>query len=117
MSADQIAVIRPALQEALRGAPDLCATLELDGNADKWVQFVDDTINAAYPYDIEPQEIVKCLPTMAGISLVGWEARKFATFKIVATDPQSLARWIDAYFVGVLDCPADYDLNVACEEL
>jgi hypothetical protein len=117
MSADQIAVIRPALLEAIQGAPSTCVTLELEGDADKWLQFVDSTINAAYPYDTDPLESVKPLPALAEIKLVGWEFRKFATFKISEVDAMTIARWIDGYFVGVLDCPADYDLDVVCEEL
>ena len=117
MSADQIAVIRPAILEAIQGAPDTCATLELEGDSDKWVQFVDYTINAAYPYSTDPQERMKSLPAIPGIKLVGWEAQKFTTFEIPEVDAMTVARWIDAYFESALGCPADYDLDVACQEL
>jgi hypothetical protein len=32
MNADQLAEIRPALFEVVEGAPDTCATLEVDGD-------------------------------------------------------------------------------------
>lgn len=117
MSADQIAAIRPAILEAMEGAPDTCATLEKEGDADRWVQFKDYTINAAYPYSTDPQERVRNLPAIAGMKLVSWEIRKFATFEIPPSDAGTVARWIDEYFVSVLGCSTDYDVDVILEQL
>src|SRR6185312_16469864 len=117
MIADQIAAICPAILEAIEGAPDTCATLETEGVANRWVQFTDCTINGAYPYSTDPQERVKNLPPIAGMKLVGWETQKFATFEIPPSDAGSVARWIDEYFVSVLGCSADYDVDVTLEQL
>lgn len=117
MSTTSIATIHPALQKAMEGAPDLCVTLALKGNADKWVQFINNTINAAYPYDIAPEKILQGLPPIAGFNKIDWKARQFATFEISAVDALTLARWIDTYFFGVLDCRANYDLDITYENL
>jgi len=45
-NADQIAEIRPAIREAIAGAPHTCVTLAIEGEPDKWMQVVDHTINA-----------------------------------------------------------------------
>ncbi|MDR0901144.1 MAG: hypothetical protein LBM92_00040 [Opitutaceae bacterium] len=117
MSADQIAAIRPAILETIEGVPDTCATLEIEGDADRWVQFTDYTINAAYPYSTDPKERVKNLPPISGMKLVSWETQKFATFEIPPSDAGVVARWIDEYFVSVLGCSADYDIDVTLEQL
>ena len=117
MGTDQIATIRPAILEAIEGAPDTCVTLEVESDSDRWVQFVDYTINAAYPYSTDPQESMKSQPVIDGIMLVGWEPQKFTTFKVSEIDAMTLARWIDAYFVNMLDSSTDYDLDVSFEEL
>jgi len=59
MNADQIAEIRPAVVEAINGAPDTCVTLEVEGASGKWMQIVDRTINAAYPHRESPEEKLK----------------------------------------------------------
>ncbi|MBK1884702.1 hypothetical protein JIN85_19985 [Luteolibacter pohnpeiensis] len=117
MSVDQIAAIRPAILEAIEGSPATCATLELEGDADKWVQFTEYTINAAYPHSNNPEECVKSLPSIAGLKLVNWETRTFATFEIPPSDAELVARWIDEYFLKILDCSADYDIDVTIEQL
>jgi hypothetical protein len=118
MNADQIAEIRPAIREAIDGAPDTCVTLEAHGDPGKWMQVTDRTINAAYPHEDHPQERLKALPAMAGLQVTNWKARKFATFELPELDVTPLAHWIDAYFVAVLACTAgDYHLDTACEKL
>jgi len=59
MNADQIAEIRPALREVVEGAPDTCATLEVEGDPEKWMQVVDRTVNAAYPHCDHPEGRVR----------------------------------------------------------
>jgi len=118
MSADQIAEIRPAIREAIEGAPETCATLEVAGSPGKWMQVVGRTINAAYPHEDHPHQRVSTLPSVAGLKLTGWEARKFASFELPELDVAVLAPWIDAYFVGVLACPAgDYHFDISLQKL
>lgn len=118
MNADQIAEIRPALREVMDGAPDSCVTFEVEDDQDKWLQVVDHTINAAYPYADNPEQRLKALPGVLGLSITGWEAQKFATFELPEWDVTSLAGWIDAYFVAVLACEAgDYHVDVTYEKL
>jgi len=118
MSANQIAEIRPAIREVIEGAPETCATLEVAGAPGKWMQVVDRTINAAYPHEDHPQQRVSTLPWLGALKLTGWEAGKFASFELHDLDVTALARWIDAYFVGVLACPAGaYHLDVSLQKL
>lgn len=119
MNADQLAEIRPVLREVVGGAPDTCATLEVEGDADRWVQAVDRTINAAYPYDDNPEERIARLglPPLPA-KFVGWEAGKFATFEFAGLEVNTTAAWIDAYFVRVLGCTeGEYHLDVAFEKI
>ena len=118
MNADQIAEIRPALREAIEGAPDTCATFTVEGEKEKWMQVVDCTINAAYPHVDSPEERLKSLPLLAGTKVASWEALKFATFDFPKLEPTTHAHWIDAYFVGVLACPpGKYHVDTAFEKL
>jgi hypothetical protein len=119
MNTEQIAEIHAALRRALEGAPDICVTLEVTGQRERWMQIVDFTVNAAYPHTMQPEEMLKTLPRLAGKGeIVSWEPGKFATFQFHALEPDSLTKWIDAYFVGILDCvPGEYHLDVACDDL
>lgn len=119
MNADQLAEIRPVLREVVDGAPDTCATLEVDGDNDKWVQVVDRTINAVYPHDDDPQKRIAALGLHQPMpTLVSWEARKFATFEFAHHDVLMIATWIDSYFVRVLGCAnGDYHLNARLEKI
>lgn len=119
MSADQLAEIRPALREVVEGAPDTCATLEVEGDSLKWMQVVDRTINAAYPHSDHPAERVNRLqlPPLT-VKLVRWEAGKFATFEFAHLEVKAVAEWIDAYFARVIGCAdGEYHLDVALEQI
>ena len=119
MNADQLAEIRPALREVVEGAPDTCATLEVDGDSKRWMQVVDRTVNAAYPHSDSPEERVRRLglPSLSA-KLVSWEAGKFATFEFPRLELKAVAEWIDAYFVRVIGCTdGEYHLDVALEKI
>ncbi len=119
MTADQISEIRPAICEVIKGTPDTCATLEITGHPEKWMQLVDHTINAAYPHGDDPEERVKSQPlTLTGLKVSNWEPNKFATFEMAAFDAIEVAEWIDGYFIHVLNCPpGGYHVDVALEKL
>ena len=118
MNADQIAEIRPALREAIDGAPHCCVTFEVEADPERWLQVVDHTINAAYPHADDPEPRLKTLPGVSGIRITGWETQKFVTLELSEWDLGSLGEWIDAYFVSVLACEAgDYHVDITCETL
>jgi hypothetical protein len=119
MNADQIAEIRPAVREAIQGAPNTCVTLQIKGDPSKWVQIAANTVNAAYPHAVTPDERLRTLSQLGERGkLVSWKSGKFATFEFEKMEPTPLAHWIDAYFVGVLACsPGDYHVDVACEQI
>jgi hypothetical protein len=119
MNADQIAEIRPALCEAIDGAPDTCVTFEVQRTPTKWVQLADNTINASYPHNDHPRERVKNFPSAHLLTkITDWEAGKFATFEFSEIKATAIANWIDAYFVNVLSCASgDYHLDVTSEQL
>ncbi|WP_193215113.1 hypothetical protein [Luteolibacter marinus] len=106
MSADRIAELRPAIREAIDGAPNTCVTFEIDGDSDKWLQFVDHTINAAYPHIEDPSHRIEAMSGVAIPRIVDWEAGEFATFELARVELTPLAKWIDEYFVSILGCDA-----------
>ncbi len=97
----------------------MCATLVVEGDADKWVQVVDRTINAAYPHSDNPQERILTLGLpQVSAELVTWEAAKFATFEFAQFQLNEVAVWIDAYFVLVTGCArGEYHLDVTIERI
>ena len=107
MNPAQQAELESALRDVIAGAPDRCATLECAHGDRQWMQIVDCTINASYPHDVPPEEILRRLPVLHEVRVVGWEARKFVTFQMPSLEDVTLPRWIDAYFVNVLGCPAE----------
>ena len=119
MNAHQIAEIRPAIHEAIKGAPDTCVTLNVEGEPGKWMQVVDRTINAAYPHSDDPEARVTSMHSEHLMTRVlNWESGKFATFEFADVEPTTLAHWIDAYFVHVLSCaPGEYHVDITCEQL
>jgi hypothetical protein len=112
MSADQVSEISPGVREALE-APDFCATFEVAGHADKWVQFHDGRLNAAYPRAEHPSAV---LATLGG-ALEEWAAGISLTVALPANDGRTIAKWIDRYFGTVLGAPEDYGVDVRLERV
>jgi hypothetical protein len=112
MSADQISEIAPGVREALE-APDFCATFEIAGHADKWVQFHDGTLNAAYPRAEHPSAVLAAL----GGALEEWVPGISLTVALPADDGRTIAKWIDLYFETVLDASEDYGVDVRLERV
>jgi len=120
MSADQISEIRPAIREVQSGGPDLCATFEVVGAKDKWVQFTKGTINAAYPYKEHPQLLIEPFAeteSQYALTITSWESGKFVTLDFPQGEPTSISKLIDFYFMGVLKCDSDYSVDVTIEEI
>ncbi len=114
MSADQVAEISPAIREVLAGAPDLCATFEISGEADSWIQFSGGVVNAAYPHVVDPSELVAAI---GNARVQEWESGKFLTVHIPNLDARNIAKWIDQYFEKVLHAKGNYSVDVRIESL
>ena len=120
MSADQISEISPAIREVQSSAADLCATFEIVGSQDKWVQYTKGTINAAYPYKEPPQLLiepfVEVQPKLT-LNITSWESGKFVTLDFPQGEPVSISKFIDLYFIGIIKCVSDYSVDVTIEEI
>ncbi|MEO7640058.1 MAG: hypothetical protein ABI919_11080 [Ramlibacter sp.] len=114
MSTSPIAQIADAIQEALAGAPDLCATFTLSDRPDCWVQFVGGVANAVYPGTAEPAAL---LARLGSGTLQGWKAKEYLTVALALEDAQGIAQWIDRYFTEVLQASEEYALDVSVESL
>ena len=104
MGADQVAEIAPGIREAIGGRPDLCVTFTVTGHPDKWVQWVDGVINAAYPH-VDPPE--SRLGGLQFDAIQHWEPKKSLTVTLAETEVYAIAKWIDSYFATVLDPGVD----------
>jgi hypothetical protein len=118
MSADQVAEISPMVQEVFEAPSDeMCATFEIVGNPDAWVQVMKSTINAAYPFDISPEshllEVLACLP---GSAVTDWEPKKFVTLTFESTNPRDVAKAVDRCFEKLFDV-GDYSVDCRIEDL
>jgi hypothetical protein len=123
MSSDQIAAIRPALVEILGAADDeeWCATFELSGKPEVWVQVTRSEINFAYTRSTRPVRAMQRLARGLDVelSLSAWEPRKYATFSYRAPrDTRTLAKLVDRIFVELLGCDdPDYPIDIKYERL
>src|SRR5258707_773850 len=100
MGANQIAEISPMVQEVFEAPSDgMCATFEIVGNPDVWVQVMKGTINAAYPLEVAPEshllEVLACLP---GSAVTDWEAGNFVTVAFESSNPRDVAKAVDRFF-------------------
>jgi hypothetical protein len=114
VGSDQVAEIAPGVREALAGGPSWCVTFEVSGDPNRWVQFTDGTINAAYPYVEAPGPR---LGTLGSFAVEEWEPTKSVTGTLALEDATSIARWIDCYFAEVLDCDKDYSVDLEFDRL
>jgi hypothetical protein len=90
-------------------------TLESRAKDDVWVQLRYDWINAAYPYEMEPLELLRnrgvSLPDL--VTLEAWEANQFATFDHPAYPMEPIVAFVEAYFTQVLQLvPSSFTLKV-----
>lgn len=119
MSADQIAEIAPLVREVLQAAgdPNLCATFEVVGNSDAWVQVTAESINVAYPSSEEPLLHLGALVSAHPCSgVIAFEPTKFLTLSFHPDRPQVIARFVDALLSSLFGL-GDYSVNGSIEEL
>jgi hypothetical protein len=119
VGSDRLAEIVPAIREVIEGVAEgrsLCATLEVNGNPDSWVQVTPGAINIAYPLHEDPSSLPKRLRLgpPGALNLVEWEAGAFATFNIDAPlSIREIARIVDEMFESVLGCKGqNYSVHV-----
>jgi len=108
--------LKLAISNAAEGDTDFRVTLEAIGAPEKWVQLSWDTINAAYPAEKPPLETLASLsfnlPEYVTVS--DWKANEYATFEHGAEPLLELVRFVEQYFLKVLDVSAiDNSLRIA----
>jgi len=111
---EQIAEVAPGVKEALMGGPSWCATFTISCDPNRWAQFTAGTINAAYPHIETPESR---LGELGSFALREWAPNKYVTGMLALEDAKSIARWIDHYFVAILDCDWDYSVDLLLERL
>jgi hypothetical protein len=94
---------------------DICATLDTPSNRDAWIQITRDMINAAYPFEGEPQQMLSGHGLLQ-LEIVTWEANKYVTFRHVGVSPKALAGFVDTYLSEILGA-AGPDVSVTMEDL
>jgi hypothetical protein len=112
---DVVAGITPLLASVIEGPSNMCLTLNLEGDADRWVQYMADSVNAAYFGDEPPSEDL--LSALGPAIVTSFEARKYMTVTLAARDPESIAAWMYDYFWLVLECGDAFVLDAEVEDL
>lgn len=122
MSADQIAEISPLVREVFASEPSspdatLCATLEVVGHPDAWLQLVPGTLNFAYPLTTDPTATLgPLLANLPESSVISWEPGAFATVAFGPVAPRVVATVIDA-LLSTLFSLDDYSVDGSLEEI
>ncbi|WP_229632124.1 hypothetical protein [Pseudoduganella violaceinigra] len=126
MGADRIAEISTLIREVLESyasSPsdsddELCATLEVDGHPEAWVQFVFGTLNFAYPAQQAPDAVLAdVLDQLPGWRIESWEAEKYATVNFDhETSVARIANAIDALFTQLFSLD-DFSIDGRLEEI
>lgn len=126
MGADQVAAIRPVLQElqdalvsGSPGAEDLCATFTASEDPDAWVQVVPGVVNFSYPRTEPPLELLRDAraPGLPGLVLRTFEPNAYVTFSHDPSTAEALARFVDAVLAAVHALPADYGVDTELEDI
>jgi hypothetical protein len=122
MGADQIAEIRPALQELAEAATsreprwaDLCVTFTVSHMPVAWAQALTGTLNFAYPRADHPLFLARACgaPMPSGLAVATFVPEGYVTFQHGATTTRALASFIDAFLASVHGLDSDYALDVA----
>jgi hypothetical protein len=122
MSADQIAEIAPLVREVFASEPSspdvqLCATLEVVGHPDVWLQIVPGTLNFSYPLATDPATTLgRLLANLPESSVVSWAPDTFATVTFGPVAPRTVAAVIDA-LLSTLFSLDDYAIDGSIEEI
>ena len=127
MGADQIAAIRPALNELVHaaetdepGADNLCATFTVPDQPDVWMQVQLGTINSFYPRTEEPLAFLHSvgISPLPALAIDSWKPGLYATFTHEPCPLQSVAQFVDRLLIALHSLHAeDYPIDVEFERL
>ena len=106
MTAANIDLIEAAVREINAADEGAFVTLADAANDDRWVQYLQNTINASYPFAADPKHGLR---TFTFNSVEEWTADGYVWLE-VALPERDMALWIDRYFREVLGCDAGYRL-------
>lgn len=100
---------REAIDAAADGDHEFFVTLEVASDKGKWVQLTWDTINAAYPHNGEPAELLErhgiAVPDLVEVS--AWEPGRYVTFQHGADPLAPLVQFVERYIKEVLGVEPD----------
>ena len=122
MSTDQIEVISRLIQDVFTSAPSspdaqLCATLEVVGQPDAWLQLLPGTLNFAYPLATDPAQAISPLfEYLPESSVLSWEQGTFATIEFGEASPHVVATAIDILLTTLFSL-GEYSVNGTIEEM
>lgn len=108
-----IAQIETGLATIPPGSEGFVLTLENQADSNNWLQVSDDLINAAWPFQHEPEAL---FPAVCASRQVAFEAQLYATFAMPDTGHSLQARWIAHYFVEILGCDPSIVLTASVED-
>jgi hypothetical protein len=115
-----MSIVERSFRETIAAAADgdhgFFLTLEAVADKEKWIQLTWDAINAAYPHQDEPSELLErrgvALPELVEVS--AWEAGQYVTFEHGADPLPPLVEFVERYFKDVLGVvPDEHSLSVA----
>jgi hypothetical protein len=113
MNPDRLAQVLPLVRKVLLAPPSLslCATFEVVGHDEIWIQVTNNSINLAYPAKEDPQtRLAQIANGRPCTGILDWEPTTFVTLSYASVDPQAVAKVVDALFedfFGLADCAVD----------
>lgn len=99
---DSAGLIRIAVQAAADRRGGNCATLTSKFDPERWLQLMENTVNAAYPHTEAPEQRCPKLfnsPMAAGLT---FEPGQYVTVPVDGMSVNEISTWIAAYFTEVL---------------
>lgn len=112
--ADIIGGMADILTRVMEGPEGLCVTFTVEGDASRWLQFVDDQVNMASFADSQPNALIAELGQAV---IISFQPRQHLTVTLAARDPGTIATWIHDYFVRALDSGEGFLFDAAIEQL
>jgi hypothetical protein len=112
--ADIIAGMVEVLAPVMEGPEGLCVTFTVEGDASRWLQFVDDQVNMASFADIQPDALIAELGQAV---IISFQPRQHLTVTLAAREPETIAAWIHDYFVRGLDAGEGFKFDAEIEQL
>ena len=117
MSNDAALEMEPLIGEVLSASTELCASFEVVGRTDAWLQVMKGTLNFAYPLSEDPHPVLDAVLTaLPGAAVSAWEAGTYATVLFDPTSPPLVAATADR-ILGELFKLGDYSIYGAIEDM